>query len=139
MPTCCSLTIFLHSLAFLDLVFYFHFLYTYPRISRDFTGRQLLRMLYCIWVIWVESVETRDVSHPNKGLEDIELVTEDSCSVAGLQGKWAMGTVGYWDSGLQGQWAKGTVGYRDSGINVTWSHLTVPTIVRGEISKGAVG
>lgn len=109
-PTCCSLTIFLCSSGFSDLVFDFHFLYTYPRISRGLTGRQSLRMPYYIWVIWVEPAETRDVSHLSKGLEDTVLVTEDSCRDSGLQGQWAVGTVGYEDSRLWGQWAIGTVG-----------------------------
>lgn len=64
-------------------------------------------------MIWVEPVETRDVSHSSKGLGTTVLVPEDSWSVAGLQGQWAVGTVGQRDSGLWRQWAVRTVDYGD--------------------------
>lgn len=73
-------------------------------------------MPHYIWMIWVEPVETRDVSHSSKGLGTTVLVPEDSWSVAGLQGQWAVGTVGCGDSGPEGQWAVETVGCEDSGL-----------------------
>jgi hypothetical protein len=65
-------------------------------------------MPHYICMIWVEPAETRDVSQAIKGLGAIVLVPEDSCNVAGLQGQWAVGMVGYRDSGPWGWWVVGT-------------------------------